>query len=47
MPALRHRAAHFLLKKLGFLSRSYMEDADGRRFRSPVINGRKTYLHEP
>lgn len=47
MPALRHRAAHFVLKKLGFFNRSYIEEAFGRRFKIPIINGRKSYVHEP
>lgn len=46
MPALRHRAAHFIFKKLGFFNRSYVEEAFGRRFRIPIVNGRKTYVHE-
>ncbi|MCB2074243.1 MAG: FkbM family methyltransferase [Novosphingobium sp.] len=47
MPALRHRAAHFLLKKLGFFNRSYYETAFGRRFKIPIVNGRKAYVSEP
>ena len=46
MPALRHRAAHYLLKKLGFFDRSYTEKIGGSRFRIPIINGRKTYASE-
>lgn len=47
MPALRHRAAHFLLKKAGMFHRSYREEAYGRSFVVPIINGRKTYVSEP
>ena len=47
MPALRHRAAHFLLRKLGMFNRSYDEKIGGRRFTIPIINGRKTYASEP
>jgi FkbM family methyltransferase len=47
MPALRHRAAHFLLKKLGMFNRSYKERIEGRQFVVPIINGRKTYASEP
>lgn len=47
MPALQHRAAHFILKKLGMFNRSYTEEAFGRRFVVPIINGRKTYVSEP
>ncbi len=47
MPALRHRAAHFIFRKLGFFNRSYIEEAYGRRFKIPIINGRKSYVHEP
>ncbi|SIO17661.1 methyltransferase, FkbM family [Parasphingorhabdus marina DSM 22363] len=47
MPALQHRAAHFILKNLGMFNRSYTEEAFGRRFVIPIINGRKTYVSEP
>lgn len=47
MPAFRHRAAHYVLKKLGFFDRSYSEDAFGSTFKIPIINGRKTYISEP
>jgi FkbM family methyltransferase len=47
MPALRHRAAHFLLRKLGMFDRSYREKVGGRSFVIPIINGRKTYVSEP
>jgi FkbM family methyltransferase len=47
MPALRHRAAHFLLKKLGMFDRSYRETVAGRTFTIPIVNGRKTYVTEP
>jgi FkbM family methyltransferase len=46
MPALRHRAAHFILKKLGMFNRSYREEIAGRQFVIPIINGRKTYASE-
>lgn len=46
MPALRHRAAHFLLRNLGMFNRSYREKIDGRWFKIPIINGRKTYASE-
>lgn len=47
MPALRHRAANFVLRKLGMFNRSYREKIDGRWFTIPIINGRKTYASEP
>jgi FkbM family methyltransferase len=47
MPALRHRAAHFMLRKLGMFDRSYRERIAGREFVIPIINGRKTYAMEP
>lgn len=47
MPALHNRAAHFLFKRLGLFNRSYTEEAFGRRFVVPIINGRKTYISEP
>jgi FkbM family methyltransferase len=47
MPALRHRATHFLLRRLGLFNRSYREKIDGRWFTIPIINGRKTYASEP
>ncbi|NTZ43958.1 FkbM family methyltransferase [Altererythrobacter sp. SALINAS58] len=47
MPGLQHRAAHFMLKKLGFFNRSYREIAYGRAFEIPIVNGRKTYISEP
>ena len=47
MPKLRHRAAHFTLRKLGMFDRSYKETIDGRAFVIPIINGRKTYASEP
>jgi len=46
MPALRHRAAHFALKRLGLFNRRYKETAFGREFIVPIINGRKTYVSE-
>jgi FkbM family methyltransferase len=47
VPKLRHRAAHFVLRKLGMFDRSYREKIDGRTFVIPIINGRKTYASEP
>jgi len=47
VPKLRHRAAHFALRKLGMFDRSYREEVDGRNFVIPIINGRKTYVSEP
>lgn len=47
MPKLRHRAAHFALRKLGMFDRSYRERVDGKTFVIPIINGRKTYVSEP
>ncbi|QTD55991.1 FkbM family methyltransferase [Parasphingorhabdus cellanae] len=47
MPALHNRAAHFILKRLGLFNRSYTEEAFGRHFVVPIINGRKTYISEP
>jgi FkbM family methyltransferase len=47
VPKLRHRAAHFALRKLGMFDRSYKEKIDGRTFVIPIINGRKTYASEP
>jgi FkbM family methyltransferase len=47
VPKLRHRAAHFTLRKLGMFDRSYREEVDGRSFVIPIINGRKTYVSEP
>ena len=47
VPKLRHRAAHFALRKLGMFDRSYREKIDGRTFVIPIINGRKTYASEP
>lgn len=46
MPRLHQRAAHFVLKRLGFFNRSYRERAFGRSFVVPIINGRKTYISE-
>jgi len=47
VPKLRHRAAHFALRKLGMFDRSYREKVDGKSFVIPIINGRKTYVSEP
>lgn len=47
MPSFNDRAAHFLLKRLGFFNRSYKETVFGREFIIPIINGRKTYSSEP
>lgn len=47
MPKLRHRAAHFALRKLGMFDRSYRERVNGKTFVIPIINGRKTYVSEP
>ncbi len=47
MPKLRHRAAHFALRRLGMFDRSYREKIDGRTFIIPIVNGRKTYASEP
>ena len=46
MPALRHRAAHFLFKKAGFFKRYYREKMYGREFVIPIVNGRKAYHSE-
>ena len=46
MPALRHRIAHFTLRRLGMFDRSYRERIAGRSFVISIINGRKTYASE-
>ena len=46
MPKLRHRAAHYILKKLGMFNRRYSEYMYNRNFIIPIINGRKTYKSE-
>lgn len=46
MPALRHRIAHYALKKTGFFNRSYRERIAGEKFTIPIVNGRKVYQSE-